>query len=57
MISGVDNSGMKWGIHSQKIQGKIGRLVSKVAGARGFYVLLALAALVLLSGANEKWGR
>lgn len=57
MISGVDNSGMKWGIYSQKIQGKIGRLVSKVAGARGFYVLLALAALVLLSGANEKWGR
>lgn len=48
---------MKWGIYSQKVENKATRLLSKVISTKGVYVLLALAALILLSGATEKWGK
>jgi hypothetical protein len=44
---------MKWGSYS----GKAAKLVSKAIGAKSLYVLLALAALILLSGASDKWGK
>jgi len=43
---------MKWGTSSDKMI----KALSKVFGVRGLYILLALAALVLLSGASDKWG-
>lgn len=44
---------MKWGISSERVT----KALSKVLGVRGLYTMLALAALVLLSGAAEKWGQ
>lgn len=44
---------MKWGTSSDRMI----KALSKVLGVRGLYTLLALAALVLLSGASEKWGQ
>ena len=44
---------MKWGDYSERVT----KALNKVLGVRGFYILLALAALVLLSGASEKWGQ
>lgn len=43
---------MKWGISSNRMI----KATNKVLGIRGLYILLALAALVLLSGASDKWG-
>jgi hypothetical protein len=43
---------MKWGISSNRMT----KALSKVLGVKGLYILLALAALVLLSGAGDKWG-
>jgi hypothetical protein len=43
---------MKWGISSEKVMNGL----SKVLGVKGLYILLALAALALLSGAADKWG-
>ncbi len=34
---------------------KWGEKVNKTLGARGLYVLLALALLAILSGAHSKW--
>jgi hypothetical protein len=44
---------MKWGISSEKVMNGL----SKVLGVKGLYILLALAALALLSGAADKWGQ
>ena len=48
---------MKWEIHASKAENKVTKLLNKVVGTRGLYILLVLAALVLLSGASDKWGR
>jgi hypothetical protein len=48
---------MKRGIYSQKIENRATKLISRFINSKGVYILLALAALVLLSGASEKWGR
>lgn len=48
---------MKWGIHASKAESKVTKLLNKAVGNKGFYILLVLAALVLLSGAADKWGR
>lgn len=48
---------MKWGKYSSKVENRVTGLLSKVIGTKGLYILLVLAALVLLSGANDKWGR
>jgi len=34
---------------------KVNRKASKALGVRGFYVLLAILSLLLLSGACDKW--
>lgn len=44
---------MKWGISSDRVN----KTLNKVLGVKGLYILLALAALVLLSGASDKWGQ
>lgn len=46
---------MKWEACANKAERRIARLLTRVAGIRGFYTLLVLAALVLLTGASEKW--
>ncbi|MGB9756928.1 MAG: hypothetical protein ACP5JD_00435 [Candidatus Bipolaricaulaceae bacterium] len=43
---------MKWVPQVEKVN----RKALKVLGARGFYVLLAILTLLLLSGAYDKWG-
>lgn len=48
---------MKWGDYTNRVENQATKLLSKVIGVKGLYILLALAALILLSGANEKWGR
>jgi len=48
---------MKWGIRTNKAESKVTKLLNKVVSTRGLYILLVLAALVLLSGASDKWGR
>ena len=47
---------MKWGNSSDKAVERVERFMLKVLGPKGLYILLALAALVLLSGAGDKWG-
>ena len=42
---------MKWVPEVEKVN----RKASKVWGVRGFYVLLAILSLFLLSGAFDKW--
>jgi len=42
---------MKWVPEVEKVN----RKASKVLGVRGFYILLAILTLVLLSGACDKW--
>jgi len=42
---------MKWVPEVEKVN----RKVFKILGVRGFYILLAILTLVLLSGANDKW--
>jgi hypothetical protein len=44
---------MKWGTSSEKMI----KALHKVFGVKGLYILLTLAALVLLSGASDKWGQ
>ena len=48
---------MKWGKVSDKAVERVERFALKIFGAKGLYVLLALAALILLSGAGDKWGQ
>lgn len=48
---------MKWGKHSEKATERVERFVARVLSTKGLYVLLALATLLLLSSANDKWGR
>jgi len=40
---------MKWGKYPEKF-------VTKFLGPKGIFILLTLAALLLLSGASDKWG-
>lgn len=47
---------MKWGGSTNKVEYKVTKALNRVVGARGLYILLALAALILLSGAHDKWG-
>jgi hypothetical protein len=42
---------MKWGGYSEKAAERI----SKLFGGRGIYILLILAAFVMMSGASDKW--
>jgi hypothetical protein len=42
---------MKWVPEVEKVN----RKALKVLGVRGFYVLLAILTLLLLSAANDKW--
>ena len=46
---------MKWGKHSDKAVERVERFVARVFGVKGLYILLALAALLLLSSASDKW--
>ncbi len=39
---------MKWGNYPEK-------LISKLTGPKGLFILLSLAALLILSGAGDKW--
>jgi len=48
---------MKWGIYSRKVENRATKLLTKVISTKGAYIFLALAALILLSGASEKWGK
>ncbi len=48
---------MKWGKVSDKAVERVERFVVRVLGPRGLYILLALAAFILLSGAHDKWGQ
>ncbi len=48
---------MKWGKVSDKAVERVERFTMKLFGAKGLYILLALAAFILLSGANDKWGQ
>ena len=48
---------MKWGNPTNKVAKYINAGLAKVIGNKGLYILLALAALVLLVGANDKWGQ
>lgn len=48
---------MKWGNSSDKVVARVERFIAKVFSTKGLYLLLALAAFLLLSGANDKWGR
>jgi len=43
---------MKW----VPVVEKANRKALAVLGARGIYILLAILTLLLLSGANDKWG-
>lgn len=46
---------MKWATYSNKAELQIARPLARVVGAKEGYTLLVLAALVLLTGASEKW--
>lgn len=48
---------MKWGKHSEKATERVEKAVARFLSTKGLYVLLALAAFLLLSGAADKWGR
>lgn len=48
---------MKWGKHSEKATERVERLAAKLLSTKGLYVLLTLAAFLLLSSAGEKWGK
>lgn len=48
---------LKWGTLTESKQAaeRLNRVASRIAGSRALYLLLVLAAFVLLSGAAEKW--
>jgi hypothetical protein len=48
---------LKWGnpTESKQAAERLNKVVSQVAGSRALYLLLVLAAFVLLSGAVDKW--
>ena len=48
---------MKWGKHSEKATERLEKFVVRLLSTKGLYVLLALAAFLLLSSASEKWGQ
>jgi hypothetical protein len=48
---------MKWGNSSDKAVERVERFVTNLFSVRGFYLLLALAAFLLLSSATDKWGQ
>jgi hypothetical protein len=48
---------MKWGNQTQKMENRVTKLLQRAISTKGFYILLVLTALVLLSGASEKWGK
>ena len=48
---------MKWGKYSEKATERVEKFVARVLSTKGLYVLLALAAFLLLSNASDKWGR
>jgi hypothetical protein len=47
---------MKWGNSSDKAVERVERFVTNLFSAKGLYLLLALAAFLLLSSAGDKWG-
>jgi len=46
---------MKWGKHNVKAEQRVNTVFSKFVGSRVFFVLVALASLALISGANSKF--
>ena len=46
---------MKWGEHNVKAEQRVNAVFSKFVGSRVFFMLVALASLVLISGAHSKW--
>jgi len=46
---------MKWGKHNVEAEQRVSAVFSKFVGSRVFFVLVALASLVLISGANSKF--
>ncbi len=48
---------LKWGTPAESNQAaeRMNGIVSRVMGSKALYMLMALAAFVLLSGASEKW--
>lgn len=48
---------MKWGEYSENAADRVTNFALKIFGSRGLYILLVLAALVILSGAGDKWGQ
>ncbi len=48
---------LKWGTpqEAQRAAERLNGIVAKVMGSKALYMLVVLAAFLLLSGANEKW--
>ncbi|GEM_PF-1237763 len=48
---------LKWGtpMESKQAAERLNKAVSQITGSRALYLLLVLAAFVLLSGALDKW--
>ena len=48
---------LKWGnpTESKQAAERLNRAVSQIAGSRALYLLLVLAAFVMLSGSFDKW--
>lgn len=47
---------MKWGTHNEKAEQRVNAVFVKLIGNRAFYVLLAMASLILAAGAHNKFG-
>jgi len=46
---------MKWGGYNRKGETRMKKVMERLLGGRGLYVLLTVAALGLLLGASFKW--
>jgi len=49
---------LKWGTleESNRAAERLNKLVARVVGSKALYLLIVLAAFVLLTGAANKWG-
>ena len=47
---------MKWQGYEKKATDKVNGLVIKVTNSRSIFVMVALAALVVVAAATNKWG-
>jgi len=48
---------LKWEnpVEAERAQERLNKVVARVSGSRVLYILMILAAFVLLSGATDKW--